>query len=199
VPFATSAGAASSHPAPISPIPSTLAACDAPEINVTSDFKRDFYTVDGGTVGEINESIKKNGPRGSDGELAVGLTDYDIKMSGRRCEAPDSCWIGSMNIAVNGTITLPTILDPSMFNPSFLVVWNGFVDKISTHEGRHVTIVTEGAEEMKRQLFELGAMPCPALDSAIDRIWRLETEAIERRQAAFHTADSQGSGGLVAR
>jgi predicted secreted Zn-dependent protease len=169
-------------------------------VNLVSDVTRAYFNVAGTTAEEINASLLANAPVDSRGQKALGLTSYRVVISGTKCSLPASCAIGRYTIGINARITLPLLTTAASIDPALSAAWTAFADTVSVHEDRHVTIAVEAMEEVKRQLLALDPKPnCAEVDHAVDIVWRLANEAMDRRQQAFHTADRQGQAGVVVR
>lgn len=187
--------------APRPPPPATaIDPCAPPEVAIQSNFTQATYQLTGATVDELNASLMASPLSDSEGERAVALTEYSFRLTGARCARAGSCAVGQMTIALNGKVTLPKWDPPAGATGALITAWTNFMNKTSVHEGRHVTIAKEGADDLKNQLLAIGPrVNCEELDHQIDIAFRLATEAVGRRQLAFHVADKIGVGGVVAR
>jgi predicted secreted Zn-dependent protease len=187
-------------PAPTAPSigADTTAACST-DISVTSQRTDKTFDVSGTTVDSINASLQANGPVVG-GEVAAGLTQYQYGIDGSFCTRAGSCKLGAMTIATDITVTLPNLTTLSQVSSEIKTLWASFAEAVKVHENRHVTILVEGLEEIKRQLLIVAEQPdCDTLNHELDRVWRLYSSQMEQRQNAFHAADSIGQGGSVVR
>jgi predicted secreted Zn-dependent protease len=176
----------------------TTATCDT-NISVSTQRTDKTFDVSGTTVDQINASLQANGPV-IDGQAAVGLTQYEYGLDGSFCTAAGSCKLGAMTIATEITVTLPNLTTLSQAGNDIQTLWASFAEAVKVHENRHVTILVEGLEEIKRQLLIVAEQPnCDTLNHELDRVWRLYSSQMEQRQDAFHAADSIGQGGSVVR
>ena len=174
------------------------AACAA---NVTLSASRSdaTYNVSGTTVDQLNASIQANAPK-NEGQVAAGLTEYSYGLDGSFCTKPGACSVGALTITEDVKVTLPNLTTVSQLAPDLRQIWDNYANAVSVHEGRHVTILEEGLQEMKRQLLLVEPQPnCDALDHEINKVWLLYSSNMENRQRAFHAADSAGQGGSIVR
>ena len=174
----------------------TSASCAA-SVTIATTRSDATYDVSGTTVEQLNASILANAPK-NEGQVAAGLTEYSYGLDGSYCAKPGTCSTGALEITADVQVTLPRLT--SQLAPDLRQIWDNFANAVSVHEGRHVTILLEGLDEMKRQLLLVQPQPnCDALDHEINKVWLLYSSSMENRQRAFHAADSAGQGGSIVR
>jgi predicted secreted Zn-dependent protease len=156
------------------------------------------YDVTGTDLDAIADSLEANAPQ-VDGAPAYGLTEYSYGLDGAFCQSGNSaCSLGAITIAADIVVTVPNLTTENQLSPDLAQVWSSYADEVSIHEGRHVRILEDGLEDIRRQLLLIGEEPdCDALNHELDKVWLLGNGQMEQRQRAFHTADATGSGGLV--
>lgn len=166
-------------------------------IEIETSRSDETYVVAGTNIDEISDSLDANAPQ-LGGSPAYGLTEYSYGLEGSFCRGANSCSLGEITIAADVTVTTPNLLTADQLSPDLAEVWFSYADQVSIHEGRHVRILQEGLNEIRRQLLLIGEEPnCDALNHEVDKIWSLGNSQMEQRQSAFHAADANGSGGLV--
>jgi predicted secreted Zn-dependent protease len=169
----------------------------ATNIAITTTRTDKTYNVAGTNLDEIAASLEANAPQTAAG-TAYGLTEYSSSLNGSFCSAAGSCSLGEISITSDVTVTLPNLTTLNQLSSDIAQVWADYADQVSVHEGRHVRILEEGLDDIKRQLLMIGDEPdCETLNHEIDKVWNLGGGQIEARQRAFHIADAQGRGGLI--
>jgi predicted secreted Zn-dependent protease len=192
-------------PTPVTQLPSvnlpaspadTDAGCET-SVAIESSRSDNSYDVAGTTLEEIADSLDANAPQ-LEGGPAFGLTEYSYGLDGSFCTTATSCNLGEITISADVVVTLPNLTTYDELGADLAQLWSDYFGQVAVHEDRHVRILEEGLDEVRRQLLLLGEEPgCDALDHEIDKVWALTAGQIEQRQRAFHIADAQGSGGLV--
>ena len=166
-------------------------------VEITTTRSDETYDVSGTNLNEIAESLQENAPQ-VDGETAYGLTEYSYGLNGSFCSDSVSCSLGDISITGDIVVTLPNLTSHDQVSSDVAQIWSNYAESVAIHEGRHVRILEEGLDEIKRQLLLLEEEPdCTLLNHEIDKVWALGGSQIESRQRAFHVADAQGNGGLV--
>jgi predicted secreted Zn-dependent protease len=174
----------------------TSVGCET-SIEITTTRTDKTYDIAGTDLDEIAASLEANAPQTASG-TAYGLTEYSSSLNGSFCSAPGSCSLGKISITSDVTVTLPNLTTFDELSSDVAQVWSAYSEQVAVHEGRHVRILEEGLDDIKRQLLTIGHEPdCTALNHEIDKIWDLGGSQIEARQRAFHIADAQGRGGLI--
>lgn len=170
----------------------------ATSIEIVTSRSDETYNVTGTDLDAIAGSLEANAPQ-IDGAPAYGLTEYSYGLDGSFCQSGSSaCSLGEITIAAEVIVTVPNLTTVDQLDPQVAQIWSSYASQVSIHEDRHVRILEEGLDEIRRQLLLIGEEPnCDALDHEIDRVWALGNGQMERRQSAFHIADATGSGGLV--
>jgi predicted secreted Zn-dependent protease len=169
----------------------------ATNVAITTTRTDKTYDVTGTNLDEIAASLEANAPQTAAG-AAYGLTEYSSGLNGSFCSAPGSCSLGEISITSDVTVTLPNLTTFNQLSSDVAQVWSDYAEKVAVHEGRHVRILEEGLDDIKRQLLALSEQPdCTTLNHEIDKLWDLGGSQIEARQRAFHVADAQGRGGLI--
>jgi predicted secreted Zn-dependent protease len=173
-----------------------LPRCDT-EVTVTTEFDREYFTVSGLTLDQLNASLKASGPSTPEG-TAAGVTEYTLSIATARCVSASACKLGLAALKATGRVVLPRHATEASLGADLRPVWTRFVSDVTIHEDRHVTIVKEGLEDAKRQLLELpAAATCADLDRSVGDVWRFSVQAIDQRQDSFHIADRYGVGGVI--
>jgi predicted secreted Zn-dependent protease len=186
---------ASSSPPPLASGGSTEA-CTA-SVDIEKAQSDVTYPVSGTNLDEIADSLAANAPK-NEGVIAYGLTEYSYSLDGSFCGTPSTCGLGEISITATVVVTLPSLTTLDQISGEVAQLWNAYAEDVAVHEGRHVRILDEGLEEIKRMLLLIPPQPdCDALNREIDNAWTFGGSQIESRQRAFHIADAQGSGGLV--
>ncbi|HEU0073116.1 MAG TPA: DUF922 domain-containing protein [Dehalococcoidia bacterium] len=167
-------------------------------IEIVTSRSDETYNVTGTDLDAIAASLEASAPQ-IDGSSAFGLTEYSYGLDGSFClNDSNTCSFGEITIAAEVIVTLPNLTTVGQLGPEVAQVWSSYADQVSIHEGRHVRILEEGLEDIRRQLLLIGEKPdCDALNHEIDKVWALGNGQMEQRQRAFHIADATGSGGLV--
>jgi predicted secreted Zn-dependent protease len=192
--------AAAEEPATSSPTETVVEVAETCDTSVGIETSRSdqTYSVSGVTLDEIVDSMNANAPRIDEG-IAYGLTEYSYGIDSTHCVAANNtCSLGDVTISANVVVTLPFLTTLDQLDPELRDLWLAYVERVTIHENRHVRILEEGLEGIKRNLLEIGEeRDCAMVDHEVDKVWIFDGSQIDRRQSNFHIADSQGGGGLV--
>lgn len=196
---------AASAPAAAAPTPTAppqAARCET-SVTLSFSFPESYYYVSGSTLDEIARSLvaASTARFGSFPEgIIVGLTEFPPTVQDSYCDEDGACALGPMSIAINGRVTLPRHSNPDAIAADARPVWDDFVQRVTVHEYRHVTIVKEELAILRDQLLALPpAATCEQMEHDVERTWFWGWRAMRERQEAFHRADAIGAGNLVAR
>jgi predicted secreted Zn-dependent protease len=186
---------ASSSPPPLLSADSSVDCVTSIDIDETQN--EVTYDVSGINLDEIADSLMANAPRNG-GTPAYGLTEYSYSLDGSFCGDPNGCSLGDIVIHADVVVTLPNLTTLDQVSGDVAQIWSKYASDVAIHEGRHVRILEEGLDEIKRLLLLIDGQPdCTILNHEIDKVWTIGGTQIETRQRAFHIADAQGTGGLV--
>lgn len=124
--------------------------------NFLSCYTLRYYEISGGTMSELRQALRNQGPRGY-----LGYTDTKVQTG---FSSSDECMI-----AIISVIDLPSLDNLDSLTDSVRERWVAMIQSLETHEHNHHQLAVETAWAE----FMIG---CPELDSLVDRIDQINRE-----------------------
>ena len=171
----------------------------APEgIELQNDIQYEFYPVFGKTFSEIVRSAGENGPADLKGkkrlpsrfEWSVGWSykvDHSTEIDASDNTPQEEVEIYDVSIKYNIKITLPTLIDDTVLNPSEKTLWKNYYDSLVEYEHDHARIIrdNDAKKELLNKFSDLDYMIFDYskeidIQKAVETFIKKETESIGR-------------------
>ncbi|MBN9046434.1 MAG: DUF922 domain-containing protein [Rhizobiales bacterium] len=170
----------------------TLAASQAQAVTVFRTVR--YYTVSGRTVGQLDRSLARNGPRlKTTGHRHPGEAEirFDSKVHYGRAPGDRYCKIQNAYVNVHAKVFLPRWKQRRHAKPALALVWDTLLQDITRHEDSHVTIASSYASKLERSLRGLRSRrDCADLHADIDKTTARVLAAHDKAQLYFDRAES---------
>ena len=165
---------APSYPTPrLAPTPSPTPALVAlPKLSPNVRYaKESYYPVTGSSPHELILSMYKGAPADSEkaGAETLAFAALLWSFSSTTSYASGTCRIRSASVDASYKVTLPRWTKPGRVRPELLAWWKVVLEKLRSHEERHVQIYRKWVTEFRRHVV---GMRCSAADAYFDRISR---------------------------
>lgn len=139
------------------------------DVKVTESFR--FYTIDGLTQDEIEESVSRDVPP-SLGKRAWAFAAWNITWTYTPVSLPDRCWATNVKIEVTARITFPRHRHVNRMDEEMRRKWDGMMAALYRHEKQHVQHGIEAATKIDAQIPTLREADCEALRRKADAVAR---------------------------
>lgn len=160
----------------------------APEPGVSVHYREEYFDVFGdgaegverGLIAATAELGAREGVRG----LVLGLcqaqpiTAYEVIQEG------GACWLGRVVVYVPTRVVLPRWRGRG--DAALKARWEHYVWGIRGHELSHQAVAIREANALKRELAELGTVPCAGIHRAVAAVEERARLAIRRGYARYH-------------
>ena len=143
----------------------------------------------GGSYQEVQERLRVVGPRAAGGELANGVTDYDLVPRLTPVSDGTRCRPKGVRVDVTVQILLPEWVDHDQAPYRERRRWTAFLDRLTRHENGHRDVTLRAAEALDGTLRSLEASSCGRLIRRIDGAIRAAQDELDRAHAALDAAD----------
>lgn len=143
----------------------------------------------GGSYREVHERLRVVGPRAAGGELANGVTDYDLVPRLTPVSDGTRCRPRGVRVDVTVQILLPEWVDHEQAPFRERRRWTAFLDRLTRHENAHRDVTLRAAEALDGALRSLEASSCGRLIRRIDGTIRAAQDELDRAHAALDAAD----------
>jgi hypothetical protein len=162
------------------------------------DIRYEFYPVFGSTFSEIVRSAEENSPaNGKNKPRLPSISDWSFGWSYKIDYADEfdednnvfrvSAEIYDLSITYDITITLPTLIDDTAFNPAEKDLWKTYYLRLLAYEHDHAKIIRDkdAQEELRKSFNKLDDIffilsPDIDIDHFLESFIRKETEKIGR-------------------
>ncbi|HEX6591521.1 MAG TPA: DUF922 domain-containing protein [Moraxellaceae bacterium] len=116
---------------------------------IIPDADMEYYTVSGGSVAEIRDSLYAQQPvRGFDGHTA-----WQVSWNWPGYGRPD-CDLRSARLETRVKVTLPVWQPPAQADPALVLQWNNYAGNLALHEQGHVQRARQGFAKMQQILHD---------------------------------------------
>jgi predicted secreted Zn-dependent protease len=110
------------------------------------------YAVPGTSASEVGDNLAALRRAGTGHGPYSASTKWDLKLSLRYADEPESCAIANATVEIVAVITLPALHDAGALEPYELARWQVFIENLKAHELQHVANEIEGAKSLERDL-----------------------------------------------
>lgn len=130
--------------------------CSAAELRAATVEKTyRYYKVRGASLEEIEQDVRRRGPKLESGVRHPGATSLEFKANVSYAERPGRCWVDGATVTVKAEVTLPRWVGNRKADPDTRLIWQTLEMDIKRHEEFHVTIAKNHAFALERTLTEL--------------------------------------------
>ena len=182
--FAASAGAQGTTPPPFPP-------------GITSTTRTTYYEVHGRTAAQLAADMRREGPKGDDGQRRTAYTDSKLRW--QFTTRPDSaaCRAAGVRVTIAAEVLMPRWVPPADTEPGVLAMWNESMAALAVHETGHSDIRVRFATAIRDRITALRTR-CDRFtveaDSASNAIVAEMRAAQERYDADTENGLTQGTG-----
>ena len=143
---------------------SSIAILAEPDLRETTE----RYEIRGSTAKELNEQMKRLGPRKGD-RVYDAYTKWKVAWTYAFVTREGKCAISSIDVYVDFTITLPQWNHSEVdADPGLVERWEQFLAAVEAHESEHRRLGLEAAIQVEQRVSGLEARTtCDGLDDAI--------------------------------
>ena len=147
----------------------------------------EYYNIEGKTVRQLSEQMRRKGPPHDDGDHAIAVTKTRIRPGYSVRETADGCSIASINTVIEVTIVYPEWVNQHEAPRKVQYAWDAFMREVVDHEDQHSAYASDAAYALDNDLgFLEGVMPCDDLKRRAQRIIKGHFDELERRNREFH-------------
>jgi len=196
-PAPTARGSSTPPPAP-PPAPAAAAPVAAPAAAAIASHEQ-YYDVEGSSVAELREQVRRLGPRDG-GQPLVALTVWDLEWTYHEAPGADGCALRDVKVTLAVTTTLPRWAPPKDVSPRVVDSWRSFLQHVKVHEAGHRAIAERNARDLTAALQALRRATCKEVwDEASNTAERLVAEGRARNRAYdLETKHGQTQGVVLA-
>ena len=150
---------------------------------------RDFYEVEGESLGEIEESMRRRGPYGHD-----GYTSWYVGWKYTFLWSDDECFVTSFWTTVQVRYAMPKLVENPNHSLALLAEWERYLEALREHEEGHAALALEAAAEMERVVLEnhMVGTSRKELSDAIDASCRAALKRARTREQAYDRNTEHG-------
>ncbi len=187
------AQATSAHPVQLAgrPIVNPVYASSA----ATDDGMRVLVSVDhlilqAASYRGARRELERVGPLAASGELANGVTDYDLNPRLKPQSDGTTCHATAVVVDVSVRILLPEWLGASLVPVKQYDRWRTFITTLTSHENAHRDVTIRAAETLRARLADLSEPTCPRLIRKVERTMHTARAELDAAHAALDRADA---------
>lgn len=146
--------------------------------------------LEGRTLDEAMASLAREGPRAGSGELANGITDYELLPRLLPVRSGAACRTQGVEVDARVRILLPEWPGSAAAGAHDRAAWRRFLDGLTAHETAHRDITLRAAMSLRDRLNRLQATNCPALMRRVARELAAAQDALDRAHLAVDREDA---------
>ncbi len=163
-----------------------LAGCtSSPKTSVTLH----YYQVGGNSIRQIDEDIRKNGPRINGNQHAVAVSNIRMVPDVALANRENGCIVKRANIKVIAKVTLPRWKNRKGAKKDIARTWDSLDRYTRLHEAVHVTIADRYARLLESQL--KNAKPKKSCDLAKKNARRIIAATMRKHEREQQKFDSE--------
>lgn len=158
-------------------------------VAVTAEVVVEHLLLSGDDYRSVQRLLGEVGPLAADGELANGVTDYDLVPRLTPVSDGRTCRTSGVRVDVRVRILLPEWVDRNRAAMPERRRWQRFLSRLTSHENAHRDITLRAAESLDAELRRLKASSCSRLIRRIDGAIRAAQAGLDDAHAALDAAD----------
>lgn len=159
------------------------------KVALTVNVERRTYLAQGCTDRELKDSAVQNIPR-KPADRTIGLTAWGTSIDYTFSSAKTSCSMTTATILLTVVVSVPEAATREGIAGAELTKWDAEVDRIRTHEQRHVDIDIAGAKRLQSALESVKtAATCPDVERSIKATADRITEDVKAENRNFDAED----------
>lgn len=129
-----------------------LAGC---QLAASNNVKVDYYAISGSSTTELDNEIRRKGPRIGDNGHAVAVARIQMFPNVKYTRTGRSCAVRSAKVAVNARVTLPRWTGRGTATRELGAAWDNIDRYTRLHEAVHVAIAFRYAKRMEQTLLTI--------------------------------------------
>ena len=107
---------------------------------ITGTTRTTYYEVHGRTAAQLAGALRRQGPKGDDGQLRTAFTES--RFSWQYTTRPDgpACRAVGVRVIISAEVLMPKWVPPADTQPGVLAIWNESMKALAVHEAGHSDI-----------------------------------------------------------
>ena len=150
------------------------------------------YAIEGQTVAELQQQIRRKGPT-ANGRHFAAVTRSSIKWTYEVLQQGPRCITRNATAVVEEHITLPAITDVIAHSTNVQQWWTAHRAELVDHEMGHVRIAANAGGDIVRELETLSATTCRALSQRAEGIASAINTRARQQQVAYDRDSNHGA------
>lgn len=146
-----------------------------------------YYSISGGTAGEIYRAMMRQGPRVR-GIKSFGTTIAASSQKGRLVQGK-SCRIEGYSLHFDFLIKLPRVVNQQALPTVDLTRWQNFSQFVKKHEMTHRAIWLDCANAIEQQTKAIRANNCFDFNKKVEQIWNSVRASCLKQHDAFERTE----------
>lgn len=151
----------------------------------SQEWKTNYYSVTGATLGELHRSLDQNRPWKDATNNIHGWTDWRVTWRYKFAETDNGCRLENFSTRTVLTITLPRWIPPTNATRTLRDTWVRYITALQQHEFGHGRVALAAAAELHKRI---KAIP---QESTCDSLKQKINDTCERVIDEYKTRDRQ--------